>query len=365
MQIELNFITAFLIAVISQSIFAAFILFVSRNNQHPNRLLAALIVILALWLSDHFMRISGIYRQMPNLYFLPIFYSLAFGPLIWFYVRSLTNSNYKINQKELIHLVPVAFQALLYWVLAFSPYTTKYWFWEHIHKPYTYRLEFDGTWISMVIYLSLSLRLVKDYQIWLADHYSETSKIRLNWLKAVLLALIIVCLQWFIEVVLREFMGIYFNYDYSVQLLGLLILILGVAGLRQSSLAGIVYQPGKREDAAQPFQTDPLILERLINAMEHDRLFLNPTLTLAEMSAYLKLSPRLVSKHINQGLGLSFIDFVNRYRIDEVKRRLRAGDLTKLTLLAIAQESGFNSKSSFNRIFRDSEGIAPSDFPAN
>lgn len=362
MQIHFTLLTGFLLVVIAQSFFAAGLLFCSRENRPSNRLLALLIVTLALWLIDHFMRIAGIYQQQPNLYFLPIFYSLGFGPLIWFYVRSLVNANFRLRRSDLLHFLPVALQALLYITLTFSSYRTKYNFWENIHKPFTYRLEFDGTWLSLMIYLSLSFRLVVRYQSWLKDNYSETSLIRLNWLKVLLGALIVVCVQWLIEVMLRDGLQVYFQYDYSVQLLGMLVLMLGAGGLRQSSLAQITYQPPPKEDLSTPFQADPMVMERLTTAMQTDRLYLNPTLTLAELSATLKLSPRVVSKHINAGLGISFSDYVNRYRVAEVKRRLGNGDLQKLTLLGIALESGFNSKTSFNRIFKEMEGIAPSDF---
>lgn len=362
MQINLTFVTGFLIVAIAQSVFAAAMLFLSRDNRSSNRLLSVLILLLALWLTDHFMRIAGIYNQDPQLYFLPLFYSLAFGPLIWCYVRSLVNAAFHLGRKDLWHFIPVMIQAALYWSLTFLPYRTKYWFWEHVHKPYTYRLEFDATWLSLIIYLILAFRLVKRYQAWLRDNYSETSRIRLNWLKVLLLALIVVCVQWLAEVILRDGLGIYFQYDFSVQLLALLMILLAVAGHSQPSLGKIVYQSQPKEETSLPFQTDPEILVRLVAAMEQDRLYLNPTLDLNELSAALKLSPRVVSRHINTGMGVSFSDYVNGYRVKEVKRRIRQGDLEKLTLLAIALESGFNSKTSFNRVFKDMEGMAPSEF---
>lgn len=349
-------------AVIAQSIFAAGLLFFSRDNRASNRLLSMLILALALWLIDQFMRISGIYNTAPKFYFTPLFYSLAFGPLIWFYVRSLINSDFRLHLRDFLHFIPVFVQSVLYWSLTFLPYQAKYWFWENVHKPYTYRLEFDATWVSLAIYVLFSLRLVRRYQHWLGDNYSETSLIRLNWLRVLLVVLIILCFQLFAELILRDFFGIYFRYDYSVQLLGLFVLMLGVGGLRQHSLGGIAYQEPQLEDYVDPFEPDPLITKKILMAMEQDKLYLNPTLSLNEFSSKLGLPARLVSKHINAGIGTSFNEFVNRYRVADVKRRLEKGDLKKFTLLSIAMESGFNSKTSFNRIFKEMEGIAPSKF---
>lgn len=362
MPVQLNWITLLLAIVISQSLFAAGLLYFSRQNRFSNRVLSILILGIALWLSDHFMRIAGVYNKRPGLYFLPIFYSFSFGPLIWFYVQTLVNANFKFKKSDLFHFIPVVLQAGLYLVLACSSYQVKYWYWMHVHRPFTYRIEFDGTWLSLTIYLVLSFRLVRHYQVWVINNFSEVSRIKLNWLRAILLTLIFLCAQWFVEIILREQFGIYFNYDYSVELLGLFVLILGVAGLRQSSLSAVVYQPPAPEKAAIVFNPDPALLKKIEQAMEKERLFLNPTLTLTEFSNAIGVNSWLVSRNINTGLNKSFNDFVNYYRVKEVKRRLGNGDLEKFTLLAIAFDSGFNSKTNFNRIFKDQTGASPSAF---
>jgi len=361
MNLQLNWTTIILALVIAQSLFSAGLLLFAGENKRPNRILALLIFLLSLWLLDDLMRIGLIYRQQPRLYFMPIFYSFAFGPLLWLYVKSLVNADFRPLKVHLLHFIPVIIQGLLYWSLAFSSYATKYWYWTQVHQPYTYRLEFDGTWISLLIYGWLSFRQIQYYQTWVSANFSETSRIRLNWLKTVLAALLVLCLQWFIEIVMRDGYNVYFNYDLTVQLLGILILILAIGGLRQSSLNDIRYQPAIEKETSA-FQTDPVILEKIKAAMEADLLYLNPTLTLAELAAHIETPVRNVSRHINEGLDRSFNDYVNRYRVQGVIRRIDAGDLQKFTLLAIAQNCGFNSKTSFNRIFKEVTGMPPSAY---
>jgi len=366
-QIYFNIIVLLLLVVISQSLFVAGLLGFASNNQRSSRILAVLIFVIALWLIDHFMRISGIYGQRPDLYFLPIFYSFSFGPLIWFYVRSMVNSQFRFQYRHLLHFIPVLLQFGLYTYLTFCTYPVKEWYWENIHQPYTYRIEFDGTWISMTIYLVLSLRLLKNYQIWVANHFSELSKIRLNWLKIIIGTLLLLCLQWFIEIILRDGYGLYFNYDYSVEILGIVLLVLGVAGWRQRNLSDINYEKDEPEislHVKSTYQIDPIILQKISNAMIQDRLYLNPTLTLIELATAINLNSKTVSRHINAGFAQSFNDYVNAYRVEEVKRRLKSGDLTKLTIMGLAMESGFNSKTTFNRIFKQFTGKAPSAFIA-
>ena len=360
MQITLNLTVLLLGIIISSSFFAAGLLWFSSQNKQSNRFLSLLIFTIALWLIDHFLRIADIYGQNANLYFLPIFYSFAFGPLIYFYVKSLVNQSFTFRRKDYLHFIPVLFQAGLYLFLTTKNYNFKKWYWENVHLWITYKVEFDGTFISMLIYLALSIQLLKNYQIYVVNNFSETSKIRLNWLKIILIILVILCVQWLIEIILRDFFNLYFNHDYSIQILGIMALVLAIGGIKQTNLSEVNFE----EEITQksPIQVDSQILEQIKLGMDDRKLYLNPTLTLAEFSKELKLNPKIVSQQINTGLGKSFNDFVNEYRVEEVKLRLNSPDLERLTILGIAYESGFNSKTTFNRIFKDFTGAAPRDF---
>ena len=360
MQITINFTVLLLGIIISSSFFATGLLWFSPQNKQSNRFLALLIFTIALWLIDHFLRIAHIYGQNANLYFLPIFYSFAFGPLIYFYVKSLVNQSFIFQEKDYLHFIPVLFQAGLYLFLTTKNYSFKKWYWENVHLWITYKIEFDGTFISMLIYLILSIQLLRNYQIYVVNNFSETSKIRLNWLKIILIILVVLCVQWLIEIILRDFFNLYFNYDYSIQILGIMALILAIGGIRQANLSEVNFE----EEVIQKtqIQVDSQILEQIKLGMDIQKLYLNPTLTLAEFAKEIKLNSKIVSQQINTGLGKSFNDFVNEYRVEEVKKRLNSPDLERLTILGIAYESGFNSKTTFNRIFKDFTGVAPRDF---
>jgi hypothetical protein len=181
MQITLSLIVLLLGFIISASFFGAVLLWFSQQNRLSNRFLAALILAIALWLIDHFLRIAGIYNLKPEWYFSPIFFSFAFGPLIYFYVKSLVSQPFVFQKQDFLHFIPVVLQFLLYLFLSLQDYAFKNWYWENIHQYITYKIEFDGTWLSLIIYLLLSIRLIKKYQIYISNHFSETSRIRLNW----------------------------------------------------------------------------------------------------------------------------------------------------------------------------------------
>ncbi|TYZ14294.1 helix-turn-helix transcriptional regulator [Hymenobacter lutimineralis] len=381
MQIPFTPLVLGLLAVVAQALLAAGLLAAAPTNRASNRFLALLMLSIALWLLDGFFRVGTIYSQNPDWYFAPIYYSFAFGPLLYFYVRSLVNHDFRFQSRHLWHFGPVLAQAALYWWLRGQDYEYRNWFWQHVHRPYTYRLEFIGTWISLLLYLGLCLRRLRAYRRWLADNFSETSRLRLQWLRVLLVLVGVVGLQWLGELVMREFLGLYYQYDYSTELLGVVLFLVGVVGLRQADMQAVSFEP--EPETEQPTLTagprmvpsvsnpdtplttvDAAALASIRQALEQERLYLNPTLTLTELAQHTGLTPRLVSSTIRQGLGQSFNEVVNQYRVEEVKRRLAGPDVHRLTLLGIAFESGFNSKTTFNRIFKLYTGVAPRDFPA-
>ncbi|TGE23087.1 helix-turn-helix domain-containing protein [Hymenobacter metallicola] len=393
MQLTITPLAVLLFAVIAQAGFAAALLWSGPHNRVPNRFLALLMLAIALWLLDGFFRVAGVYRQRPDWYFLPIYYSLAFGPLLYFYVQSLVNYDFRLRTRHLAHFGPVLLQAALYTGLSTQSYAFRNDFWEQVHRPYTYRLEFIGTWVSLALYLVLSLRLLRQYRRWLVDNFSEVSQLRLQWLGTLLVLVAVVSAQWVVEVVLREFFDLYYRYDYSTELLGLVVFLIGVVGLRQANMQTVHFAPEAPEaetvivaasalteaapttsppqspattkEAKEPAVIDAAVQERIRRALEDEQLYRNPTLTLAELSAHTGLAPRLISFTVNNGFGKSFNDLVNGYRVAEVQRRLATtDDAAHLTLLGIAFECGFNSKTTFNRIFKQIAGVAPSEYAA-
>ena len=103
-------------------------------------------------------------------------------------------------------------------------------------------------------------------------------------------------------------------------------------------------------------------LERLLLLMENDHPYRDSDLTLNQLAEMLSISPHHLSEIINSKLHQNFFDFVNRYRVEEVKKDLENPDKAHLTVLAIAFDAGFNSKSSFNSIFKRFTNLTPSEY---
>ncbi|MFT6013855.1 MAG: adenylate cyclase, partial [Chitinophagales bacterium] len=99
--------------------------------------------------------------------------------------------------------------------------------------------------------------------------------------------------------------------------------------------------------------------DRLIALMENDELYLNPELSIRMLAEYMNLPPNHTSQLLNEGFGQNFADYVNTYRLAYFKNKLENNKSQYLTLIAMAYDSGFNSKTVFNTFFKKKEGITP------
>ncbi len=148
-------------------------------------------------------------------------------------------------------------------------------------------------------------------------------------------------------------------------LVSITILAIGYFGLTQP----IIIPPEieniklkKYEKSSLTSENSEKYLKKLIKIMECEKPFLNNDLTLQKLSEMLSISPHHLSQIINEKKNQNFFDFINSYRIEEAKNLLvdKKGEL--LTILAIAEEVGFNSKSAFNIAFKKYTSLTPSQF---
>ena len=105
-------------------------------------------------------------------------------------------------------------------------------------------------------------------------------------------------------------------------------------------------------------------LQELKEYFEKEQPYLNGKLSLPDVATKINITPNHLSQVINEQLEMTFYDFVNRYRVEEIKSRLADSKNQQFTLLAIAFDCGFNSKSSFNAIFKKFTDLTPSQFSA-
>ena len=107
-------------------------------------------------------------------------------------------------------------------------------------------------------------------------------------------------------------------------------------------------------------ETKQEYIQKILDYMQTERPYLNPELTIQDLSNQLNITRHHLTEILNNDLGKNFFTFINDYRVDEVKKRLLNPKFEHLTIVAIAFDSGFNSKSTFNSIFKQITEKTPS-----
>ncbi|MEM1320170.1 MAG: helix-turn-helix transcriptional regulator [Bacteroidota bacterium] len=220
-------------------------------------------------------------------------------------------------------------------------------------------------------YASWSWYLLYQHQRALPNYYSYTEEVNLNWLRYLVISLILVFLILFILIRFRTETFIAMDQLFIVVglVLTVYVFIVGFLGLRQIPV--FVDFPEARppvltkeayKHSGLDAKKSQQILQRLEQCMQEERPYLNENLSLAELARKIEVRPNQLSQVINQEMGVNFFTFVNRYRIETVKMHLKAPDRAHHTILAIAFDSGFRSKASFNKIFKELTGQTPSQY---
>lgn len=155
-------------------------------------------------------------------------------------------------------------------------------------------------------------------------------------------------------------------------ILGIIILVLIIIAVKAiiDLKSRVKKLPDLKEDDSKEtyrkYETSSLSAEKSIeieyllkNHVEESKIYLNSELKLKDLAAAINCSPHDVSQVINQNLNQSYYEFINCYRVEAVKKCMTDPAYKKYTLLAIAQECGFNSKTSFYRAFKKLSGVTP------
>jgi AraC-like DNA-binding protein len=373
----------------------AALLLCAKTNRLANRMLALLLVVVALRIVPYIIGFAGFFDAYPWLSFLPCDFSLGYGALIWLYTRMICTGAPPAGWRR--HLVPAAMQGAYYAVMFLQPLPVKNRWNDTVHEPWIVPMELAWALSAMCAYLLLARRDYVLYQRWLDDDLSNREEFRLTWLRLFLTTFGVTLLLWTGTVLFDVFVR-HLNYFDRFPLylwFSLLVYGLGVGGLRGAGLAyprALETRDSERRmpASAQGLYAGPIVVaavpdglavasasrpsttvERQPNWMETgnrwrdlvraEGWWRDPDLTAPMLARHLATNTTYLSKALNDGLGQNFNEFVNRLRVDAVKAELVRPDLRR-DVLAIALDAGFSSKASFNRVFKRLTGQTPTDF---
>ena len=230
------------------------------------------------------------------------------------------------------------------------------------------------TVLSGPFYFILTLRLFRELDINIFNNYSSSVNVNPGWLRMLIIVFGIVWTILMAVTVIHHVFNMFsmvFCTDGLFLSLSVFVILIGYFGLKQNvifSSGDIIVEStsGKvRSKYAGSRLTEKDSREyaaRLLNYMTEKEPFLNPDLTLSILADETGIPPHHLSQVINEQFNKNFFDFVNKYRVDSFIKKLTDPASSNFSLLGIAFESGFNSKSAFNRVFRQVTGKTPSEF---
>lgn len=347
-----------------QGFISAVLLFKSQKNKRPNRLLAWILIFLSLaclnlYLLETITEITSLFLQILEAT-VPMIIIMPLGPLVYLYVRALLNPAREFTRNERLHFAPTLLDILpnilaVFFILgAILRIEIQFSFGE-FSDSYQKYLDIPR-WISLTVYVTMAARLLK-------PHINQGKK-HIKWVKYFVGCFAIFQGVWLLHLVpyivpsfsnrLLEVVGWYPLYIPIV----ILVYWLGINGILQSRSAFEV-SPNSLTDG----EADKLLYQ-LQQTIQQDQLFLNPSLSLGQLVKQSGIPQKKISAVLNQHEGKSFNEFINEFRVEEVKRRLITPDHQHLTMVGVALECGFNSQATFQRVFKSVTNQSPREFRA-
>ena len=379
-----------------------------RRSTLTDALLALLLVVPTLSIAQQMLAYAGWYDSHDGyttaLFYVPWQLNLLLGPAYYLYFRSLTSQEFRLFPRAWLHFMPGLLQfGLVAGALGYDLLRPVGAGGQHLpyqagtKGPALVAAEAVAHYLGYAQYVLLPAycwRVLADYRRYtryLHDNFSDTERLRFAGLRQLLLVqvLALVLSQLFTLVDWKVGLSDAASWNYFF-LRGILVYWLIAVGLQANYAAAttplrfdatpdppLTPEPAAESNPAAAAPTTQASLEgeptaqlapellawrdKLLALMAEEQPWLEPELTLTEVAKRLRITPGLLSKVINSGCGQNFNDFVNAYRVREAQRLLADPRFAHYSLVGVALESGFNSRSTFNRVFKRVVGQAPSE----
>ncbi len=408
MRFDFNFYSSILLIFFVHGLIYAAMLYRkgNRTETKSNKWLSLFLLLCILYVSPWMLGFAGWYDNQPYrdiLFYTPMQHLFFIGPVLFFYVQSLLNPSFTFSRKQWVHLLPGLLYLLysLVMVITDKLVLNKYYFLaDGTDRDFDSWYQYSG-YISMVIYFYLSYRYYQLYKKLMVQVISYADFVLFKWVKNFLLAFLTMLIMKLVFQLMSNFsffqkinyvaawwdyfsFAIIFYYiaitgysnsietkvPFKLNLLGqqsLLLLHPNIPHIDNSFVEDAEIIEFETEQPLTSKEDDGLLQEwkpKILALVRDKKAYEDPELSLSQIARQLNTNPSVISKVINQGFKLNFNDFINFYRIEAVKEKLRLGEQKIQTLLGIAYDCGFNSKATFNRAFKKVEGVSPKEWKA-
>jgi AraC-like DNA-binding protein len=397
----------------AQGVFLAVILATQQRNRTANRLLAFAMLAFSIGLASIVYYGAGLVQRFPHFFAVSYPLPIVYGPLIYLYAVKASDRAQGFGWRDALHFVPIAAVVLAMMPVLLMTGAEKIAFYHDLQRGMVtplMRVVDPLKYVSGVSYATITILFLRRHRATVKESYASIERVNLQWVfRLGLASAAIWALATLLEITELLRRPLLARADDAVGLaIAMLVYAIGYKALRQPEIfnyaaidhrapepapsgpppsdpvppsghppadASIV-APGT-QPVSTPMAPDPTPryersglsdleaarLERaLIAAMEKDRLYQDSELTLADLAERLDTTPHKLSEVLNAQLQQTFYDFVNSYRVKDVQRRIADDRLKNLTILALALDAGFASKSTFNHVFRQHTGRTPSAY---
>lgn len=344
--------------------FSSLLILGKQKKKAADFLLAGWFLIIGVHLVFFVLFRSDGYLSFPYLIGFEMPFPFMHGPMLYLYILSITG-RYPGRKIWLLHWLPILGIYMILFQFLMLPPQDRMLVYQNKGKGYEVLsdiLKFLMI-VSGVLYVGLSLFAVRKYKKEISNQYSNTEKINLNWSYYLITGIALIWIAVIIRnnilifsmVVLYILVAAYFGIS-RVGILDLPV-VAAIEDQREPDAEVVKYQknsPGN--DAIQA------IYNKLLHKMQDEKLYIDPELNLNHVAKLLDVHPNILSQTINSVENKNFYDYINRQRIEEFKRIAMLPENQKYTILSLAFESGFNSKTSFNRNFKKYMNCSPREF---
>lgn len=358
---ELNFFSVIILLGIAQGIF----LFVSLQqikevNKEANRLLSAFILLISLTMIGRFLLELDVDSVFLSFLALPDSIIFLYGPILYFYLQRLLLKPVK-RAHVLAHFIPAILFIISGLPSLLSDTNPIHILWLELTTIRFIIIE-GGAILHNTIYFYLGFSLFSEYQRSSNNEFSF--KQYPSYLKVLFSLIALTLVVWTVSYL--SWVTANYNILSAIGyrtvwiILPFITYAMGFFAIRQPELFKISFE----KNASQKPVIDEIeeLKKKVHNCMIEEAPFLNPKLSLEELAKLTGIKRHLLSRVINTGFEQNFSDYVNSYRVSEFKKLIQREDKKDFTILAIALEAGFNSKTTFNTTFKKLAGSTPIEF---
>jgi len=364
--------------------FFFFILALSkRKKEVADYILATLFLLLCYHLGANYVMVTDYKYQFPHIIGTSGPISLLYGPLLFFFIKNYISGKHLFKPKYILHFLPFVIDHLYNFVIFYrQPGSEKIADLEEIiaGKP-----DFDLSFsliaysLSPLVYSIWSVLVLRVHRKNLKKLYSFTSdRLKLEWLWILTWSMLVVGAISLIlnSIIVFTDIADWVKLRLMIMILGSVwVFFLGYYSIRKTPfyrsyhIDGIDTLEMGKEPVKEKYEKTRLkddevesISKKLVRYLDLEHPYLNKNLTIGELAEAIDVPTHQLSQLINGHMGQSFFELINSYRVKEVKKRFFDPKYANLTLLGIAMECGFNSKASFNRIFKQITNQTPTEY---